>query len=218
MVKKIKKKIRIVFADDEPLARAGIRGLLSQAEDFKIIGEAQDGFEAQQIVPLLRPDILLLDYQMPGPGAYMLEKWVRENYPETTVLVLTAHNQDAYLAKVMESGAAGFLLKNEKADQLLNAIRRAATGTVGYTVEQITRVRKWKQEVAGKWESLSPREQEVLRQVVMGKENKAIADSLEIALKTVEFHITNILKKLHLKSRDEAIIWMLNHRPDHLAK
>jgi len=207
-------RIRIVFADDEELARAGIRSLLSRAEDFEIVGEAQDGFEVQKLVPNLHPDILLLDYQMPGPGAYQLEKWVRENYPETTVLVLTGHNRDAYLANVMDSGMAGFLLKNDREDQLILAIRRAAAGTLGFTEEQIRRVQKWKRDVETKWENQSLREQEVLEQVALGKENKVIAVSLAISFKTVEFHMTNILKKLELKSRDEAIVWMLTHRPD----
>jgi DNA-binding NarL/FixJ family response regulator len=154
---------------------------------------------------------------MPGPGAYRLEKWVRENYPETTVLVLTAHNRDAYLAKLIDSGVAGFLLKNESADQLILAIRRVTEGTLGFTEEQIKRAQKWRQDIERKWKSLSPREQEVLKQIALGKENKIIADSLTISLKTVEFHMTHILKKLNLNSRDEAIVWMLTHRPDNLS-
>src|SRR5215207_2802778 len=98
------KKITILIADDEQMARAGIRALLAQADDFEVI------VEVQELVPKLHPKILLLDYQMPGPGAYKLEKWVRENYPETTALVLTAHNRDEYLVKVIDSGMVGFLL------------------------------------------------------------------------------------------------------------
>lgn len=208
------KTITILIADDEPLARAGIRTILSQVEDFEVVGEAQDGFEVQELVPKLLPKILLLDYQMPGPGASNLEKWVRENHPETIALVLTAHNRDAYLAETIDAGMAGFLLKNEKAEQLILAIRRAAQGTVYFSDEQIARAQKWKRDVEEKWTDLSAREREILHHLAAGKENKVIAQSLKISLKTVEFHITNILKKLDLNSRNEAIVWMHKHQPD----
>jgi len=214
MSDKSAKTITILIANDEPMARAGIRGLLAQADDLEIVGEAQNGFEVQEMVPKLRPQILLLDYEMPGPGAYNLEKWVRENYPETTALVLTAHNRDAYLAKMIDSGIAGFLLKNEGTEQLINAIRRAAEGTVYFSDEQIDRAQKWKKTVIEKWECLTNREQELLQCLAVGTDNKSTAKSLNISIKTVEFHMTNILKKLSLSSRDEAIVWMLKHRPD----
>lgn len=208
------KIITILIADDEPMARAGIRAILSQAEDFEIIGEVQDGFEVLELVPKLHPKILLLDYQMPGPRAAKLEEWVRENHPETLVLVLTAHDRDAYLAKVIDSGIVGYLLKNENAKQLIGAIRRAAEGTVYFSEDQIARVEKWRQDVEEKWESLSLREQEVSRQVALGKDNKAIASSLHITPKTVEYHVSSILKKLDMNSRDEVIVWMLKHHPN----
>jgi len=139
MSDKSAKIITILLADDEPMARAGIRSLLEQAEDFEIVGEAQNGFEVQELIPKLRPNMLLLNYQMPGPRAAELEKWVRVNYPETTTLVLTAHNRDAYLAGVIDSSVSGFLLKNENGEQLICAIRRAAEGIVHFSDEQIAR-------------------------------------------------------------------------------
>lgn len=214
MSDKSMKTITIIIADDDPLARAGIRTVLSRVEDFEVVGEAQDGFEVQELVPKLLPKILLLDYQMPGPGAYKLEKWIRENYPETTVLVLTAHDRDAYLSETIDSGMAGFLLKNEKAERLIQSIRDVANGTPLFTEEQIERAQKWKQDVETRWESLSAREQEVLRHLASGEDNKTIAKSLAISIKTVEFHITNVLKKLDVTSRNEAIVWMLKHQPD----
>jgi DNA-binding NarL/FixJ family response regulator len=214
MSDKSSKVITILIADDEQMARAGIRTLLAQADDFEIIGEAQDGFEVQEMIPKLHPKIVLLDYQMPGPGASNLEKWIRENYPETTALILTAHSQDAYLAKMIDSGIAGFLQKSERAEQLINAIRRAAEGATCFSNEQIERAQKWKITVMDKWGSLTTREQELLQHLAMGGDNKTISKSLTISLKTVEFHITHILKKLDLNSRDEAIVWMLKHQPD----
>lgn len=162
----------------------------------------------------LLPKVLLLDYQMPGPGAYQLEKWVRENYPETITLILTAHDRDAYLAQMINSGASGYLTKNENADQLINAIRRAAEGIIYFSEEQIARALKWKERVYKKWEALTDRERVVLQRLAMGEDNKTIAQTLDISLKTVEFHITKILKKLDMNSRDEVIVWMLKHQPD----
>lgn len=214
MSDKSMKTITILIADDEPLARAGIRTILSQVEDFEVVGEAQDGFEVQELVPKLLPKILLLDYQMPGPGASNLEKWVRENHPETTALVLTAHNRDAYLSETIDSGMAAFLLKNEKAEHLIQSIRDVANGTPLFTEEQIERAQKWKRDVETRWENLSAREREVLRHLASGEDNKTTAKSLAISIKTVEFHITNILKKLDLTSREEAVIWMHKHHPD----
>ncbi|WKZ43138.1 MAG: response regulator transcription factor [Anaerolineales bacterium] len=206
--------ITVLIADDEEFARALIRSLLQPAMDITIIGEAEDGFETQELIPLLKPRILLLDYRMPGPGAYNIEKWVRENHPETSTLILTAYERDAYLSEMMDSGIAGYLFKNGDSNQLIEAIRRAVNGTVYFSNEQIERAQNWKRTVGMNWENLSRREREVLEQLAAGKDNKGIANRLSISLKTTEFHITNILKKLELNSRNEAIVWMLKHQPD----
>ena len=104
--------ISLILADDHPSTRAGLRAILSSTPDIKIVGEAQDGFEAKKLVDQLRPKILLLDLKMPGPPPAEIEKWVRSHCPETTTLVLTAHDRSAYLAEMMEAGVAGFLTKD----------------------------------------------------------------------------------------------------------
>ena len=210
------KIITVLIADDEPVARAGIRSLLAHAEDIKIIGEAQDGNEIKQLVANLHPQVLLLDLRMPNLSPIELEKWVRENYPETVTLVFTAHHHAAYLAGMMDTGAAGYLDKKLEGSDLVTSIRRAAHGEVLFRTEQYDRAQKWKETVKQKWESLTNREQELLKHLSMGEDNKTIAKSLNITLKTVEFHITNILRKLNMNSRDEAIVWMLEHHPDDL--
>lgn len=200
--------ITILIADDQPIARAGIRQLLSKAKDFEIVGEARDGFETLKRVSQLRPRVLLLDIKMPGPRSFEIEKWIRENIPETVTLVLTSHDHDAYLASMIDAGAVGYLTKEESANRLINAIRQAAIGIIYFNEGQIDRMQRWKHEVKEKWEKLSIREREVLRILKLGKDNKTIAESLSVSIKTVEFHMTNILKKLTLNSRDEAIVWM----------
>ncbi len=210
------KIITVLVADDEPVARAGIRSLLDTAEDIEIIGEANNGFEVLELIPKLHPQILLLDLKMPGLRPSRIEKWVREHHPDVITLVLTSHDRDYYLSAMMDAGAAGYLSKKELAERLIGAIRRAAEGTIYFSDEQIARAHKWKETVSNKWESLTDREKELVKQVATGADNKSIAAFLNISPKTVEFHVTNILKKLGMNSRDEAIVWMLNYQPDKL--
>ncbi len=207
MTSRPKRRITLVLADDEPVVRAGLCTLLSQSGEIEVIGEAQDGFETQRLVAELHPQILLLDLKMPGPRPAELERWVRENHPKTVTLILTAHDRDAYLAGMMDAGAAGYLSKNASADRLVNAIRRAAQGTIIFDEEQISRAARWKENVSQKWESLSERERQVLRLVGCGEHNQTIAASLCITPKAVEKHLTSIYRKLGLNSRGEAIIW-----------
>lgn len=213
MLDKSSTPITILIADDEELARAGIRTLLSQAEDMKVVGEAQDGFEVQELVPKLRPKILLLDYRMRGPRAYELEKWVRENYPETTALVLTAHNRDEYLTRVIDSGMVGFLLKSENAERLVELIRRAARGESLFDQAQLTRAARWREET-NKLNQLTPREREILELIKQGLENQVIAQALNISVKTAMYHTSNLFRKLQVRNRQEAALWGMKYLPD----
>ncbi len=160
--------VHVVLADDHPPTRRGVRAALEEAPDIEVAGEAKDGVEAKELVAELRPDVLLLDLVMLGPRPVDIERWVRDNYPETETLILTAHDRDAFLAEMEEAGAAGFLTKDEDTPALVQAIRRAARGETLYTQEQLDRARRWRQEVGARWESLTRREREVLRLVVEG--------------------------------------------------
>lgn len=202
------------LADDYLLARQGVRFILEQVPDMEIIGEAQDGDEIKQMVAVLKPQILLLDLKMLNLSPAELEKWVRINYPQTITLVLTGHDRDVYLSNMMEAGVAGYLDKKLRASQLISAIRRAACGEILFDKEQIERVRRWREETGNKWESLSNREREVLQKLTEGADNNAIAASLEIKNNTVEKHLTNIYKKLNVKSRTEAAVWWLEKGGD----
>lgn len=208
------RKITILIADDHPLAINGIRSILEKARDMEVIGEVEDGAQIQEMVASLRPNILLLDLIMPNLSPAKLEKWVRENVPETTTIVLTAHDRDAYLASMMEAGAAGYLDKKLRAGQVIASIRRAARGELLFDKEQIERAARWHKEVKEKWESLSEREQVVLQLLTEGTDNKTIARSLDITLNTVEKHLTSIYKKLNFTSRAEAISWWLEKGGD----
>jgi len=213
-----KKVISLLLADDDPVVRAGLRSILSKAADLKIVGEATNGLEAQRMVGKLRPKILLLDLKMPGLSPSELEKWVREHYPDTVTLVLTAHDRDAYLAGMMEAGAAGYMSKGESAKGLIDAIRRAAQGEILFDVEQFTRARQWRENVSEKWTSLTERERQVLKLIAEGMDNKAIASTLKITSKTAAFHVTHILEKLGVDSRQMAAAWIHANLSDDLEK
>lgn len=203
--------IRLILADDYPVTRAGIRGLLSQAADIEIVGEACDGLEAQHLTLQLRPHILLLDLQMPGPRPHEIAEWVFKHCPETIVLVFTAHNRDEYLAEMMDRGVAGFLKKDSTtAQNLMRAIRRAVQGEILFDPEQVKRARQWRETIGAKWNNLTAREREVLMLMAKGKTDKQIGDHLQIKVKTVGHHLGRILRKLEVTSRTEAAAWAIN--------
>lgn len=208
------KVITVLVADDHPLALEGVRSILSKASDIKIIGQAQDGNEIKQLIAKLRPHILLLDLKMPNLSPVELEKWVRENYPETVTLVFTAHHHAGYLADMMDAGAVGYLDKKLEGGELLDSIRRAARGEILYDKEQIERACQWREEVMRKWESLSKRERELLEFLARGRDNQAIAIALGISINTVEKHLRNIYDKLGVNSRTEAIHWWVEKGTD----
>lgn len=209
-------KITVLLADDHPATRIGIRAILSEALDIQVIGEAENGFQVQEMVANLHPNILLLDLVMPGPTPAQLEKWVRTNFPETITLVLTAHDRDAYLATMMDAGVAGFLSKAETGGRLILAIRRAASGSSLFTEEQFQRAFRWRQEAGERMRCLTHREHQVLHLISEGKSNKQIAQELGITVKTAAYHVTSILEKLGVNSRHEAIAWAHKHLPNDL--
>ena len=209
--------ITILIADDHPLTRTGIRAILEATPDLSVVGEAEDGDTAQRLVGELRPQVLLLDLKMPGLSSAELEKWVRVRYPEIVTIVLTAHDRDAYLSEMIEAGVAGYLDKNSRGEQLITAIRQAVGGQVLFSSEQIQRARLWRQQIGAQWQSLTQREREVLKCLANGLDNARIASSLSISQKTVAFHITNLMGKIHVASRQEASAWFNKNIPNDLV-
>jgi len=203
--------IRVLIVDDHPSVRQGVRAMLTQAPDIEVIGEAADGAEAMVLVEQLHPDVVLLDVEMPGPRAWEVEAWIREQYPQTIGLVLSAHNRDAYLAEMMEAGAVGYLDKQLPAPQLVQAIRRAAHGESLFEAEQFRRAHHWRTEVLARWERLSPREKEVLLALAQEAGTREIAHQLGISPQTVDTHICKLIRKLEVKNRAEALAWAWTH-------
>lgn len=199
--------ITVVIADDHEVTRAGIRAMLQTAPDIVLVGEVDNGAEAQVLVARLQPHVLVLDLIMPGPSPAETVLWAARHHPETAVLILTAHEREHYLAQMWQAGAVGFLDKNERAAALITAIRNAAQGQMVYTQEQQRRAQQWRAEVQTLWDNLTAREQEVLRFFGQGLSNREIGARLGIAEKTVSKHVSGILNALGVTSRTEAALW-----------
>jgi DNA-binding NarL/FixJ family response regulator len=208
------KKISVLLVDDHPSLRLGIRAMLEKTDDIYVVGEAGNGDEAEELLDELRPNIILLDLKMPNFSPSTFEKWARENYPETITLVLTSHDRDAYLANMIDAGAVGYLDKEVRAEQLIEAIRRAAFGENIYDELQKKRARKWREDVEKKWNSLSERERQVLHLLAEGSNNKDISSKLSISPKTVDKHLERIYQKLEVTSRSEVVLWGIEHMGD----
>jgi DNA-binding NarL/FixJ family response regulator len=196
-------RIRIVIADDHPIVRSGLLGLLGSQSDFEVVGEAANGREAVEVVRRTRPDVVLTDLRMPeldGVGA------IREMcaiLPTVRVLVLTTYDTDADILRAVEAGATGYLLKETPREELFAAIRATAAGTSVLSPTVASRLVGRTRDPGER--SLSAREIEVLMLVARGTSNKLIARDLEIGETTVKTHLLHIFSKLGVDDRTAAV-------------
>ena len=203
--------VEIFLADDHGVLRAGLRALLNSEDDLEVVGEAASGDEALRLAAELRPDIVLLDLNMPGPGGIEITRQLREVLPETRVLVLTVHEDEGLLREAIDVGASGYIIKRAVESELINAIRAVARGDL-YIHPAMTRAllrepAKRTRAPAGAQESLTPRETDVLRLIVRGYTNRQAAEELGLSVRTIETHRANLMGKLGLKSRVELVRW-----------
>lgn len=208
------RKISVLIVDDHPPLRAGVRAMIERTDDIYVVGEAGNGDDAEKLLDELRPNIILLDLKMPNFSPSAFERWARENYPETITLVLTSHDRDAYLANMMDAGAVGYIDKDTRAEQLIEAIRRAVSGDSLFDEQQKRRAQKWHEDVEKKWNSLSERERQILRLMAEGASNKEISSKLTVTESTVEKHLERIYEKLGVSVRAKAVIWGIQNCMD----
>ena len=200
--------IRLLIADDHAVLRSGLRMLLEVQRDMAVAGEAGDGAEVLEKARALQPDIVLMDLSMPGPHSGEVIRQVLRASPKTRVLVLTMHDDPAYLASAMAAGAAGYVVKKVADSELLTAIRAVHGGRTFVDLTQSLdtpshAVRSGARAEGARPKDLSRREREVLRLLAQGYSNQQIATQIKVSVKTVETHRTRLSEKLGLKGRAE---------------
>jgi DNA-binding NarL/FixJ family response regulator len=204
-------EILVVLADDHPALRVGLRVLLDREVDIHVVAEVDDGIAALELTTTLSPDVIVLDCQLPGLDGATVAAEIRRRALLTRVLALSAYDDDRYIAEMHQAGAAGYLLKSEAPGEIASAVRSIGQGAELWTARQIARADRWRAEVAEVRESLTERELEVLASVAEGFSNKEIALQLVVTVRTVDFHVSNILRKLNVMSRVEAATWAQEH-------
>ena len=207
-------KIRIIVADDHAVVREGTRRLLEKEPDMELVGEAAEGEEAVRLIETLQPDVAILDISMPKLSGIEVTRRTKTVNPRTAILILSAYDDDEYVFALLESGAAGYLLKDAPAQEVIDAVR---SGYAGEPVLHPSIARKVIQRAVisgdkdghhkerGGNAELSAREREVLQLAAKGMTNKEIADTLCISIRTVQRHLNILFNKLDVGSRTEAI-------------
>ena len=210
-------KISIILIDDHTLFRSGIKALLARQADCEVVGEAADGLSGVKLVEQHKPDVVLLDLDMPVMNGREALAQILSSQPQQTVVMLTVSEDSEDLTEGMRLGARGFLLKNINADFLVDAIKKAANGDNVFSPEMTARlVQSLIQPQAAAptsvLDSLTPRELEILGHLAAGHSNKIIARKLDLAESTIKVHVQNILRKLELSSRVQAAVFAVQHK------
>ena len=200
--------IRVLLADDHTIVRAGIRRFLEQPGDIVIVAEAEDGETAKVLIAQHKPDVAVLDIQMPKASGIEVTRWVRTNMPGVGVLILTAYNDDPYVMAVLQAGANGYVLKTASPEELIQAVHEVHEGksVLDASITQKLMAHLFSGSKTAVVEELTDRELEVLSLTAKGFTNKAIGVQLGISDRTVQGHLAHIFDKLQAGSRTEAVM------------
>ncbi|WP_375469965.1 response regulator [uncultured Nostoc sp.] len=207
--------IRVLLVDDQGLIRQGLRVLLELEPDLEIVGEAENGEQAINLVAKFQPDVVLLDIRMPIMDGVAATREIQKRFAKTKILVLTTFDDDEYVSAALQNGAMGYLLKDTPSEELAVAIRavykgytQLGPGIVKKLLTQFSHVALTQSPpVPSSLAELTPREKEVLQLIATGASNREIAQQLYISEGTVKNHVTNILNRLNLRDRTQAAIW-----------
>ncbi|MCR4441593.1 MAG: response regulator transcription factor [Peptococcaceae bacterium] len=211
-------KIRVVIVDDHPLVREGLRKILEMSDEIEVVDEAGDGQGAINVTRKQKPDVILMDINMPGTNGIEATRVIKREFASVGIIALTIHEEEEYILELVRAGVSGYVLKDIAPAKLLETIKTVAAGQSvidpGITskvfgeLNRLSRSRRVKEE----WETLTDREMDVLKLIAQGRSNKEIAKLLTISEKTVKNHITNIFRKLQVEDRTQAVLFAIKNR------
>ncbi len=205
--------IKVLFVDDHEMVRIGVSSYLSAQPDIEVVGEADDGKISVELALELRPDIILMDLVMKEMDGIEATRRIIESWPEAKIIIVTSFIDDEKVYPALEAGATSYMLKTSKASEIAEAVRKTYHGQSvlepEVTGKMMVRMRQKEKQLPH--EELTNREMEILLLIADGKTNQEIADELFIALKTVKVHVSNILSKLEVQDRTQAVIYAFKH-------
>jgi two-component system response regulator NreC len=210
-------KIRILLADDHTLLRNGISALLADEQDMTVVGEASDGREAVHLAGQLKPDVILMDIAMPLLNGLEATRQIKREHPQVNVLVLTMYDNEEYFREMLEAGASGYIIKRAAATELVSAIRAVYHGeaVLSPTITRLVLEDYLNHDLHHPKDdpnALSSREREVLQLIAEGKTSREIAELLNLSVKTVQSHRTNLMQKLDLHDRGDLIKYAIQKK------
>lgn len=204
--------IRILLVDDHEMVRIGVSAYLQSQKDMEVAGEATNGQEAVQMALDLRPDLILMDMVMPIMNGAEATKAIIDQWPEAKIMIVTSFLDDDKVYPALQAGAVSYILKTSKASRIADSIRETMNGTPVLEPEVMTKMMKQMRHERVLHDDLTEREMEILLLLAAGLTNQEIADQLFIALKTVKTHVSNILAKLEVHDRTQAVIYAFQHK------
>jgi len=202
--------MKILLVDDHEMVRLGLKSYLDLQADVEVVAESSNGREGVELALELRPDVIIMDIVMPEMNGIEATMAILETWPEAKILILTSYLDNEKIYPVLDAGAKGYMLKTSSADEILHAIRKVARGEIAIETEVSKKVQYHRNHIE-LHDDLTARERDILGLLAKGYENQRIADELYISLKTVKTHVSNILSKLEVSDRTQAVVYAFQH-------